>query len=279
MSPSPRPRIVEGWLPKRCSCFTSYHATTTSKISWQPALLSAEDEGRSVASGTARGEETAGRRSNRARKRLAQELLDMLVELSVYGTSGVVWGLPGDGNSFVKRVELPTHTAPPCFLSHQLGHRVRTVLLDCSPRYDHDGTRWKEIEIEDEDCCDRFNVSVIGKLGHAPDQRDARNRTTSRSGYNWVPFRAVDHEHAVVNHTSGAQFGPGGWLKRARNLWKYSLERDVFAVSLAVRQVSTCSRNLAGASTNLPVSPQRWARWTGVVHGMDTYCPSVVVET
>lgn len=114
---------------------------------WESELRLTEDEGRSVASGTASGEESAWSMSNLALNILKPELLDMPDESPVIGASGVVLGLSGDGHRTVKRVDLSNDIVPPQCLSHQLGQMVRTGILDCNPRYDRDGKHGEGIGV------------------------------------------------------------------------------------------------------------------------------------
>lgn len=123
-----------------------------------------EDEGQSVASGPASSEETAGRASKTRVRIWKQALLDMLNASSATGASGVVLGLPGDGNNIVKKVDRPNDIVPPCFLPQQLGHRIRTGLIDPDPRFDHDGIRLEDIGLGYEEFCDSFNPSLIGTI-------------------------------------------------------------------------------------------------------------------
>lgn len=69
----------------------------------------------------------------------------MLDDNSVSDGSGVVLGHPGYGNNLVNQVSLTEENRPPRFLSQHLEQSVRTGMLDCKPRFGHDGRLWESI--------------------------------------------------------------------------------------------------------------------------------------
>lgn len=173
--------------------------------------------------------------------------------------------MPGDGHTLLRKVDFDKDTIPtPCLAQHIGGH-IRIGLFDCNPCFDHIGTRLDEIGLPYSDFCCIFNNLLAGKMCNAPDQREDIGTLAFRAGFNWEPFRIVKPDSTVVNRTIGTPFGPEGWLRRAGTNVGMAGHNKSWYVSQACRQVSKCTRHLAGTLPSLGIFPHGWASCAGVV--------------
>lgn len=104
-----------------------------------PKETPCDNDVQSARRGTTRSVATTGRRGQSQRS-LKQELIDMLVETCNIGAAGVILGMPGDGNTLMRKVGFDKDTIPKQFLAQHIGGHIRIGILDCNPCFDHDGT-------------------------------------------------------------------------------------------------------------------------------------------
>lgn len=89
-----------------------------------------------------------------------QDLIDMLDENCITGSSGVTLGRRDNGRTLLKSIEPGKDSAPATCLPQAMGEgNMRTGLLDCNPLYDHDGRRWEDIGIAFPTLCSNMNMS------------------------------------------------------------------------------------------------------------------------
>ena len=83
----------------------------------------------------------------------------MLDENRVTGSSGVILGKRDNGQQRLQNIELGKEEIPATCLTQVLGEgNNRAGLLDCNPRYDHDGKRWEDIGLEYANVCNRLVI-------------------------------------------------------------------------------------------------------------------------
>lgn len=163
----------------------------------ETVLLFTEDEGKSTTREPTRSGEAAGRESGGRLRRKKQiiALLEILDEKSIMGASGVALGLPGDEPNLIRQVDLADDKNQCVVLRERLDNEFGWVCLDCDPRCDHDGRRFKHIGRPYDDFCRTYDIEVLGKGGNEQNQVYARRRLATRCGYKWGPFQTLDPDN------------------------------------------------------------------------------------